>query len=150
MKRILIATDFSEVAHQLIEQAALVAEESSEVRVLHVIVGDPEFGGYLPGPEINRDQAKLQETFPSQHQDLERWAEELRSLGFAAKGVLLKGPTVEAIIGEAEREQADLIVLGSHGHSAAYTLLLGSVSAGVLKRAPCPLLVVPSKATGSH
>lgn len=145
MKRILIVTDFSEITNKLIEQATLVAEESSEISVLHVIVGDPEFGGYLPGPKIIRDQAKLAATFPSEHQNLDRCAKELRRLGFAAKTVLLKGPTVEAILEEAEKEQADLIVLGSHGYSAVYTLLLGSVSAGVLKRASCPLLVVPSR-----
>jgi len=36
-------------------------------------------------------------------------------------------------------------VMGSHGHGAVYNLLVGSVTAGVLKSAKCPVLVVPSK-----
>ena len=38
---------------------------------------------------------------------------------------------------------ADLIVLGSHGHTAAYDLLIGSTTQTVLRRSPRPVLVVP-------
>jgi universal stress protein A len=37
-------------------------------------------------------------------------------------------------------------VLGSHGHTAFYDLLVGSTAAGVLKHAPCPVVVVPPPA----
>lgn len=54
--------------------------------------------------------------------------------GFAAGGI------VEA----ARKLRASYIVLGSHGHTAFYDLLVGSTTHAVLKKAPCPVLVVPA------
>jgi len=47
---------------------------------------------------------------------------------------------------EAEREGSDLIVMGSHGRSALYRRIMGSVSEGVMREAKCPVLIMPSKA----
>ncbi len=49
---------------------------------------------------------------------------------------------VEGILGEARRVRADVIVLGWRGHGAVRRLLTGSVSRGVTRGAPCPVLVV--------
>src|SRR5262245_4363193 len=57
--------------------------------------------------------------------------------------VLDKSP-VEAILAEARGAQA--IVVGSRGHGLLGRLLLGSVSRGVVRRAPCPTLVVKGRA----
>uniref|UniRef100_UPI0040495246 universal stress protein n=1 Tax=Cephaloticoccus sp. TaxID=1985742 RepID=UPI0040495246 len=48
-----------------------------------------------------------------------------------------------SIIEQARKSRAAYIVIGSHGHSALYDLLAGSTATGVIKRAPCPVLVVP-------
>jgi nucleotide-binding universal stress UspA family protein len=52
--------------------------------------------------------------------------------------------TVESIVAEAQRLNADMIVVGSHHHGALYNLVVGSVTGDVLKRAKCPVLVVPN------
>ena len=49
---------------------------------------------------------------------------------------------MEGILGEAERFEADVIVLGWRGHGAIRRLLMGSVSRGVVRRAKCAVLVV--------
>ena len=49
---------------------------------------------------------------------------------------------VDGILGEAERFQADVIVVGWRGHGAVRRLLMGSVSRGVVRGAKCPVLVV--------
>jgi nucleotide-binding universal stress UspA family protein len=51
-------------------------------------------------------------------------------------------PPVEAIIEEARRRRAGVIVVGSRGLGFARRLMLGSVSRGVVRRAGCPVLVV--------
>ena len=53
------------------------------------------------------------------------------------------GIPVTAILGRAASTKARYIVMGSHGHGAMYDLLVGSTTHGVLKKAPCPVLVVP-------
>jgi nucleotide-binding universal stress UspA family protein len=53
-----------------------------------------------------------------------------------------RGDPAEEIIGAAEREKADLIVVGSRGHGRLAGLLLGSVAQKVLAHAGCPVLVV--------
>src|SRR5688572_19088740 len=49
---------------------------------------------------------------------------------------------VEGILGEAERFQADVIVVGWRGHGAIRRLLMGSVSRGVVRGSKCAVLVV--------
>jgi len=60
----------------------------------------------------------------------------------SATGVVLVGMPREAILEEAERWQADLIVMGSHGYGAWRGLLLGSVSRAVVTQAKCSVEVV--------
>ena len=74
-------------------------------------------------------------------------AADLQSRGISAHGLLVQGPTVETILTERERLQADTIVLGSHGRGALFRALLGSVSEGVVRATPCPVLVVPAATT---
>jgi nucleotide-binding universal stress UspA family protein len=50
----------------------------------------------------------------------------------------------------AAETQASFIVLGTHGRHGIARWLLGSVAEGVLRHAPCPVLVVPPEATGAE
>jgi nucleotide-binding universal stress UspA family protein len=54
------------------------------------------------------------------------------------------GAPVPNILDQAEKYVADYIVMGSHGHTAFYDLLVGSTTHGVLMRAKCPVVIVPS------
>lgn len=76
------------------------------------------------------------------------WELWMRSLGLRGDGIdvtalLLQGATVATLMTEAERLQADLIVLGSHGHRPIYDLLVGSVAEGIVRAAKLPVLLVP-------
>lgn len=59
-----------------------------------------------------------------------------------AKTLLKEGQTTQEIIRTAKEEQSDLIVIGARGVSKLREILLGSVSDGVTRNAPCPVLVV--------
>jgi nucleotide-binding universal stress UspA family protein len=55
---------------------------------------------------------------------------------------VVEGPTVGAIVRRAKMVRANVVVLGWRGHGAVRRLLAGSVSRGVVRHAPCPVLVV--------
>lgn len=65
----------------------------------------------------------------------------------ACDGVTLEmrvvdGVPADTIIATARREQADLIVMSTHGRSGLARVLMGSVTEDVLHSAPCPVLVI--------
>ena len=55
------------------------------------------------------------------------------------------GDPGEAIVAAADSENADLIVVGSHGRSGVSRFLIGSVSDHVVRHAHCPVMVVRGK-----
>ena len=65
-----------------------------------------------------------------------------RAAGRTSKSRSLDKTPVEGILGEAERFQADVIVVGWRGHGAVRRLLMGSVSRGVVRGSKCAVLVV--------
>jgi len=69
--------------------------------------------------------------------------EELEKGDVSVRGVVREGPAAQVILQVADEENASLIVLGTRGPSSAAELLLGSVSAEVLRRARCPVMAVP-------
>jgi len=62
---------------------------------------------------------------------------------------VIAGSPRAAILDEAERWQADLIVMGSHGYGPWHRFLLGSVSQAVVSHANCSVEVVHRKDQGS-
>jgi nucleotide-binding universal stress UspA family protein len=58
-----------------------------------------------------------------------------------------KGSPVNEIVEFAERENVDLIVMASHGRTGLSRLLMGSIAEGVMRKAPCPVLIVRQPAT---
>jgi nucleotide-binding universal stress UspA family protein len=57
---------------------------------------------------------------------------------------VLEGPPAEMILREADGWKADLIVMGSHGHSGVWQALLGSTASAVASTAPCPVEIIRS------
>ena len=143
MQNIVAAIDFSAISHDVVELAANLAETyGAALSLVHVAAPDPAFVGYEAGPQsVRNDRAQ---ELHREHQDLHRLAEELRARGLRVTPLLVQGPTVDTLLEEARRLQADILVMGSHGRGALLSILLGSVSTGVLRHAPCPVLVVPS------
>jgi nucleotide-binding universal stress UspA family protein len=67
---------------------------------------------------------------------------ELGRLGLPAAVISRLGPPDEVLASAAHDEQADLIVVGTHGHGGVARFLLGSVANTIVRRAPCDVLVV--------
>jgi nucleotide-binding universal stress UspA family protein len=149
VQTILVPIDFSEVSKDVLVHAASLARAfGAELNLVHVAAPDPDFVGYEVGPQTVREDRAGQ--LRREHRDLQAAADDLREQGIETKALLIQGPTVETIVKEAKKLGADMIVLGSHGHGAMHRLLLGSVSEGVLRAAPCPLVIVPATQSASQ
>lgn len=74
----------------------------------------------------------------------------LKDAGMTAEEVTLVGNPAETIAQEAINRQADLIVMGSHGHTAMEGLLFGSVTNGVLAQTKIPVLMLRGKDIPQH
>jgi nucleotide-binding universal stress UspA family protein len=113
------------------------------VYLIHVAAPEPSFVTYEPGPQHERNfQA---DTLRKEHRDLQAMAAKLRGEGCDAEALMVQGPTAAKIVEEAQRLDAAMIVMGSHGHGALYDLLVGSVTNGVLRKSEKPVVVVPGR-----
>ena len=101
-----------------------------------VFVGPGEAAAPMVIDQLNEGQLKY-------HKDVAARAEKtLKDAGFKAQGRVLHSDPRTALIETAEREKADLIVVGSHGRSGLAKLLIGSVATHVVTHAHCNVLVV--------
>ncbi len=143
--RVLIAIDFSQATSILLSEVKKFAEFlSAKFWLIHVAAPDPDFAGYELGPQCMRDEAARE--FRKEHVVLQREVQAFRDMGMEATALMVQGRTAETILKEADNLKAELIIIGSHGHGAVYHLLVGSVSEHVLRKAKCPILVVPTHA----
>jgi nucleotide-binding universal stress UspA family protein len=136
--RVLLATDFSSHAEDAVRVVkALPLPSGSAIRVIHVIEPFPEVTAFAPAAITEIGEAAEQQL----RGELEKTAATLRTPGCEVETAVVLGRTADVIVEEAERSKADLIVIGSRGRRAIRSALLGSVSAEVVDRAPCPVLV---------
>jgi nucleotide-binding universal stress UspA family protein len=67
---------------------------------------------------------------------------EIQALGLRASVISRIGAPDEVLAAAAHDESADLVVVGTHGHTGVARFLLGSVASATVRRAPCDVLVV--------
>ena len=147
---ILCPVDFSETSDRALRHAIALAEwYDARLTVLHVL---PTATSALPPVAALGDVAVAIPDPPSPaHAEAA-----LRHLvagvgaGTTAPGLrVAEGRPHEVIVGDAASLQADLLVLGTHGHGGFHRLLLGSVTEKVVRTAPCPVLTVPPALAGA-
>lgn len=143
--RFIAALDFSETSNRVLRAVQTYADQldDADVYLIHVEPPDPDFVGYAPGPQTVRDQ--VAQDFRSEHVRLQDAAKELEEKGLKVTPLLLRGPTSETIVDKAVELNADVIITGSHGHGLLHDILVGSTSAGILKKSPIPVLVIPAR-----
>lgn len=65
--------------------------------------------------------------------------------------IMHEGRAADVVLRSARQLHACYIVLGSHGHGAVYDLVAGSTARAVLRKSPCPVVLVPiTKDTGKR
>ena len=160
MKCILVPIDFSDVTPPVIDLARKLAKAlDAEIDLVHVkeitAAATPGTLGYglagmaelapmsgVPAPGFE----PMPETIPEdegQTSKLAKWQEEIAQDGIKVSLHEPTGVVAEEILNQADALNADLIVMGTHGHGAIYNLLVGSTTKGVLKHSTRPVLLMP-------
>ena len=139
-KTIIFATDGSVAADRVVLYAEHVARvEGAQVVVVHAY----QLPHLYEWTESYKDlEAKFKQVAEEVAEDA---VAELQRSGVQAIADVRQGPAPEAILEAAHAHEVDLIVMGSRvrRHENVAEVLLGSVSAYVLRYAPCPVLAVP-------
>jgi len=143
VKRIVCPVDFSESSELALAQAVSMAEQTGAELMLITVVQPITPAMFSDGMLLTQP-----DTLPNQSEELaqkllEKWRGKFcapvleRTTLHVAVGI----PFVE-IVRHAHENEADLIVMGSHGRTGIEHLMIGSVAERVVRKATCSVLVV--------
>jgi nucleotide-binding universal stress UspA family protein len=143
LHNIVVGIDFSPESEIALAQAESIARQNHGTLMLVHSVGVTEAGHYMlevaqPGAGWTRHvQKRLEEA----RRELRQVAERSRARGASVEHHIASGFPDEALVEQATKRRADLVVVGTQGRSAVDHFLLGSVAQHVVRLAPCPVLV---------
>ena len=144
-KRILVATDGSTLSKKAVTSAfGLAASCGAELVALKVVPRYPQayFEGSIPLSVDDVSRVEKQWTDAAQAA-VDAVVKSAKSKNVQAKGITAKSDVVsDAIIAAAKKQNADLIVMASHGRKGIKRLLLGSETQQVLTHSHIPVLVL--------
>ncbi|HWQ27084.1 MAG TPA: universal stress protein [Chlorobaculum sp.] len=133
IKKIICPVDFSDLSRKAMQYANEFARLSdAKVFLVGVVENDPTIN-YSHGLEKER---------ADEEQKLATLIDEEQMAGIVADYAIYEGFAEECILDYAKRQDADIIIMGSHGRRGLKRMILGSVAEHVIRRAPCPVLVV--------
>jgi len=140
-KKIMIATDGSELVRKAVGSAIEIAKLSeAQMYAIYVIA----LGGYSITPYLNAEwENAMRRHLCQEGQEATAYVENVgRASNVEVKSIILEGSPAVEIIDFAEKNDIDLIVMGSHGKSAIQRFLIGSVAEKVVKHSKIAVLVV--------
>ena len=137
-RRVVIATDFSPFSLYAAQVAMTVCAPDATIWLVHV------------GPPFDEAVPYLRERAIVYRAEAATAFAEMRGRLARAKvqfeDVVLTGAASQEVPAFAERNGADLVVSAAHGYGFLRRMMLGSVSAALIRQAPCSVLVVPGSA----
>lgn len=154
IKKILYATDLSENARYAFGHAVSIANRhDAKITVLHVVEELSSFAQSMVADMMGEKRLadikteKEKEVISELKIRLEEFCDNVRheqpSCPFVVENtIVVTGHPVDQIVHQAEKLDADLIVIGSHGRGGLADVTMGSTSRRVLRRCAMPVLVV--------
>ncbi|HLF14292.1 MAG TPA: universal stress protein [Bacteroidota bacterium] len=141
IRRILVPVDFSEHSKDALQYAVDLGSVFDAELILVFVVesaGYPADLGYGQAaiPAMERDLSERGKA------ELARIAEQYIGGKLAVKFHVPAGRPFVEIIRAAREFEADMIIIATHGHTGVEHILFGSTAEKVVRKAPCPVLVV--------
>jgi nucleotide-binding universal stress UspA family protein len=140
-RNIMVATDGSELVRKAVHSAIEIAKLSeAKLYAVHVIA----LGSYLINPSEDAEWEKaMKEQLLKEGKEATTYVENAgRAANVEVEPVILEGSPAGEIIDFAEKNNIDLIVMGTHGKSAIQRFLIGSVAENVVRHSKKAVLIV--------
>jgi len=144
--KILLAIDASPFACEAIAKVQRMFGGSGATVVVVSVIGSRELEpatNPVMLASVAQNLKVLEDCQVRKYQEIvEQAAQTLSEAGLNAVGEVEYGDPRHVLVSLARSHGADLLVVGSHTHSAAQRLIMGSTSSYVVNHAPCDVLVV--------
>jgi nucleotide-binding universal stress UspA family protein len=139
IKKILMATDFSEQSVLAAKYAARLAKQmGSQLEFVHIVPQEL----YVARPYMLASDLQKAE-LERGRSDLHEFAVKIPDVRVLRhKEIVLAGPAAELIVETLEERRADLLVMGSHGRSGVRRFAVGSIAEKVIRHVHRPVLVI--------
>ncbi len=151
MKHILVTTDLSEAAESAFEyakeQLKMAGKEKSKITILKVIdVVPPASIKFEYGLAIADKKGMLEKAYKHASEQMQEIVkEQFADLPVETVIVKPKKAVYQEIIKFAETNNVNMIVMSTHGRTGVKHFLLGSVAERIVRRSPCPVMIIPAK-----
>lgn len=141
IKKVLFPVDFTEGSKKIIPFVKFFTEKcGAELYLVHVIRGPEEFSGFEMGAAWF--SSFEQELLKGAQKAMDRLLYEEFGNGADIHSEVLMGDAVDEIVNYANKNEINIIIMGTHGRKGLEKVMFGSVAEGVVKSASCPVLTV--------
>ncbi|HAB23784.1 MAG: universal stress protein [Mixta calida] len=145
MKTLLMAVDNSPVAQKVIA-TAIEEALAHKAQVVVLCCVDPAYSScnqpvYIAAGEDPEDFAAAQDEQNTAELVVRHALAPLLRAGVDARGLIVAGEAADTIVAQSHQLNAQMIIMGRRHLSSFNRLLKGSVSAAVIERAHCPVLI---------
>jgi nucleotide-binding universal stress UspA family protein len=139
--KVLVAIDGSTESVAAADKAIRIAKNDNAELIVFNAIQLPVVGYYTPGvldSVLDKGTTEANEWF----RDIEKRVQQTYGAKVKKEIVRSFGSPSSEIVGYAEKENVDLIVMGTRGRGKMKKMLLGSTASGVVMNAPCTVMVV--------
>jgi len=143
------ATDFSAASDRALRHVVEVIEPTAPIELLHAWqLPTGSWGASVLGQARFPWSTVRDAVLTSAQAQADKLVKRHTALGHPLHAELVQGAPADVITETAQKGGFDLIVVGTNGHRGFRRLLLGSVADGVIRHAPCSVLVVHGENAG--
>ncbi|WP_326984942.1 universal stress protein [Chryseobacterium sp. MYb264] len=142
MVNIILPVDFGDKTEQLVEGAVQFAKQvNGKIFLIHVAPSDIGFAigdmGFQYFPEVEENEIREELV------QLNKIEQKILAHDIDCEHMLKQGIAKDIILEYTQEKNADFIVMGSHGRSEIYDVFIGSLTKGITKNSPVPVVVLP-------
>jgi manganese transport protein len=132
-QRIVVALDFSSVDQKVLQHALAAGQKQAQYILVHAV---ETAGAIVMGKDIHDLEAE------TDRNNLESYANSLCEMGFEAYAEIGYGSPKRVIPEAVKKHEADLLVLGAHGHQGIKDFIFGATANAVRHAVQIPVLIV--------